>query len=88
MGVTCRNQFLVQNCVDIGEGGMLLRVFSNYKTGDQLEVSLFINNQFATTEGEVVYTIEPQPGQIYVGIKFSNPPAKLQTTIREYVGSN
>ena len=87
VGVTCQDQFLVQNCVEISEGGMLLRVFSSYKPGDRLEVSLFLKNQFITAECEVVHTREPAPGQGHVGVKFSQTADSVRTTIRSYVES-
>ena len=54
VAVTCRGQFLVQNCVNISEGGMLLRVFSRYLMGDLIEVGCFIpDGQFVKAVAEV-----------------------------------
>lgn len=86
VAVTCRGQFLVQNCVNVSEGGLLLRVFSRYLVGDIIEVGMFVpGGQFVKAVGEVAYVMETSPGEYYAGVRFIEIASTNQIAIRDYV---
>lgn len=86
VAVTCRGQFLVQNCLNISEGGMLLRVFTRYLVGDLIEVGCFIpGGIFIKAVGEIAYLTEPNPGEYYAGLRFVEIQQSSQLAIRDYV---
>lgn len=88
VAVTCRNEFLVQNCVNISEGGMLLRAFSRYLSGDSIEVGWFVpGGHFVKAVAEVSYTLEPSPGEFYAGIRFIEISQESRVSIRQYLES-
>lgn len=86
VAVTCKGQFLVQSCVNISEGGLLVRAFSKYTVGDVIDVSLFVpGGDFVKASGEVVYILEPNPGEHYLGVRFLKASTAAQGSIRRFV---
>jgi hypothetical protein len=86
VGVLCRGQFSLEQGVEIGEGGMLLRTRKFFKIGDHLEINFSIpGGGYVSSSAEVLYLIEPTPGEFYFGLKFLDPATILKLEIRHFV---
>ena len=55
--------------------------------GDPNNALILPNEKYITTRGEILYGLEPSPGERYIGVAFLNPPEELQQHIREYVNN-
>lgn len=90
VGVIRNGKFGFEYSLQIGEGGMLLELFSPAKLGEQIEVSFFMppKGELILVKGEVVYCLEPVAGRCLVGVRFTNATAAIQSLIRKFVEVN
>lgn len=90
VGVIRNGKFGFEYSMQIGEGGMLLEIFTEAKVGDQVEVSFFMppKGELILVKGEVVYSIEPTPGRFLAGVRFTNASSTTQDLIRKFVEVN
>lgn len=86
--VTRGGEFHIQDAVDISEGGLLLRVFTDYKIHDRVNVGLVIPGEnYVHALAEVAYLLEPSPGIQFVGLRFVQTSTGDQTSIRRFIRS-
>lgn len=77
-----------ETCVEISEGGLLMKINRDYRVGEVLELRFFIpgSDSFSVT-GEIAYLVDsvtdgPLPSK-HAGIRFVDPPDRLRFHIRE-----
>lgn len=87
VGVIRGGKFGFEYSMQIGEGGMLLEVYSPCKAGETLEVSFFMPpaGELILIKGEVVYALEPGNGRYLAGVRFLNATPATRNVIRKYV---
>jgi c-di-GMP-binding flagellar brake protein YcgR len=89
VGLWVGERFAIEKAVEISEGGALLRVQKPLETGRVYELQFFLpEGGFISAQAEVVYQLEPNTSEYYLGIRFINIPLRFQTLIREFVGTN
>lgn len=86
IAVLCSGSNLLERCVEISEGGMLIRTDFHVPMGQKLELTFVLpDGEFVATRGDTVYSFEPQRGEIYVGIRFSANDFHGRESIRKFV---
>ena len=89
VGVSRLGQFGFEYSVDVSQGGMCLGVYSKYQVGEVVDISFFIppTGEVVQVRGEVVYILEPSPGEHFAGIRFLEPSRPTQDLIGQYITS-
>jgi hypothetical protein len=90
VGLWIGGRFVIEKAVEVSEGGILLRVDAGADTplrvGDMFELQFFLpRGNFISAQAEVVYLLEPDSGEHYVGFRFLNVPLRIQKLIQEFV---
>jgi hypothetical protein len=89
VAMLCKGQFSFEKGVEIGEGGMLLRTSKHLTPGDRMELNFQVpGGGFVTGQAEVLYMLEPSPGEFFFGIRFVDPSMILQLEVRNFVNGN
>jgi len=86
VAVLHRGEFQFEKNLEIGEGGMRLKVGNEYKIGTLVEICFFISEtEYVSAFAEVLYELSPEKEERQIGLRFVLPPVNVQSSIRKYV---
>lgn len=88
VAVFYRGDYFYEKSCEVSEGGMLLRVTSDYAVGDLVELCFVASSGDLVEErAEVVYRLVGEGGESYVGVRFIDISINNQKLIHQFVES-